>query len=103
MEWVFAPEIDVDSELAKVTKAIRQYGLPFMQEHVSIDTIIRDLEGKRFTVNDTRRYQLPVAYLVAGRKHEALKFIEQEVEAMKERSDPAAAQYRVFAQAVREG
>lgn len=105
LEWVFDPALGdiVDSEIAKIIRAIEQYGLPFMQEHTSLDSIIAELEATRYTVNDLRRYRLPVAYLLAGRKNEALKFVEQELEAMKERTDPAAAQYRDFAQAVREG
>lgn len=103
LQWVFDPALGdmVDSEIAKIMRSIEEYGLPFMQEHTSLDSIIEELEATRYTVNDLRRYRLPVAYLLAGRRDEALKFVEQELEAMKERTDPAAAQYRDFAQAVR--
>jgi hypothetical protein len=105
LQWVFDPALGdtMGSEIAKIARSIEQYGLPFMQEHTSLESIITELEATRYTVNDLRRYRLPVAYLLAGKRDEALKLLGQELEAMNERTDPAALQYRDFAQAVREG
>jgi hypothetical protein len=104
LQWVFDPALRdiVDSEIAKIIRSIEQYGLPFMQEHTSLDSIIEELEATRYTVNDLRRYRLPAAYLLAGKRDEALKLVGQELEAMRGRTDPAASQYRVFAQALQE-
>lgn len=103
LQWVFDPTMPeiVDSEITKIVRCIKEYGLPFMQEHTTLDSITAELEAKRYTFNEVRRYRLPVAYLLAGRRDEALKFIEQEMESMKESTDAASADYRGFAQAVR--
>jgi hypothetical protein len=105
LQWVFDPALTdiVDSEIAKIVRSIEQYGLPFMQKHTSLESIITELAATRYTVNDLRRYRLPVAYLLAGKRDEALKLVGQELEAMNGRTDPAATQYRDFAQALRKG
>jgi hypothetical protein len=102
LEWVFDPTMDVSDEMAKIMRAVEYYGLPFMEEHASLRSIINELQAKRFTINDTRRYRLPAAYLLAGRKEEALRFIEQELEGLRERTDDAAAQFREYVRAFKD-
>lgn len=101
LEWVFDPTLDATPELVKMTRAIQEYGLPFIQEHTALHSIITDLEGKRFTINDTRRYRLPAAYLLAGRKEEALRFVEHELKDLDARTDPTTAQFRDFVNALK--
>jgi hypothetical protein len=100
LEWVFDPTLDATPEIVKMTRAIQEYGVPFMQEHTALHSIIAELEAKRFTINETRRYRLPAAYLLAGQKEEALRFVEQELKDLNTRTDPAAAQFRDFANAL---
>ena len=100
MEWVFDPTLDAGSEITKVIRVIEEYGLPFMQEHLTLDQIITELEANRFTVNDLRRYRLPAAYVLAQRKDEARRFIEQELKELAPRTDSAANEFREFAQAL---
>jgi hypothetical protein len=101
LEWVFDPTLDADPEIAKIIRAIQEYGVPFMREHASLHSIITELEGKRFTINDTRRYRSPAAYLLAGRKEEALRFVEQELKDLEGRTDSAGAQFRDYAKALK--
>jgi hypothetical protein len=104
LEWIFDPtNVELtNGEIAKVGRAIEEYGLPFMQGHTDMGSIIAELESKRYTVNDLRRYRLPAAYLLAGRRDDALSFIEKELEAMRGRSDAAALAYLNFARALGE-
>jgi hypothetical protein len=104
LQWVFDPLMPtiVDGEIDKILLAVRGYGLPFMREHSKLDMITDALEMSRFTITDLRRYRLPVAYLLAGRKNEALRIVEGELESIIGRTDSAAGDYRDFARALRE-
>jgi uncharacterized protein YqcC (DUF446 family) len=99
LQWVFDPALTdlVESEIAKMIRAVREYGLPFMEEHTNLSQIIAELEAKRFTVNQVRRYRLPAAYLLARRKQEALRFVESELKELAAQTDSAASDFRDFA------
>lgn len=99
IEWVFDPTLDASPEISKLIRAIETYGLPFMEEHTRLGSIIAELEANRFTVNDLRRYRLPVAFFLAKRRDEARRFIEQELKDLVSRTDSAADQFREFARA----
>lgn len=100
LQWVFDPVQDPAPEITRIARAIEDYGLPFMTEHAKLDSFIAELEANRYTINDLRRYRLPVAYWLAGKTNDAAKFLRRELETMRERTDQAAIQNRGFAEAV---
>lgn len=104
LQWVFDPALPdlVAPEIAKIIRAVEEYGLPFMEEHITLNSIIAELEAKRFTVNDLRRYRLPAAYFLVGRREDALKFVEGELRELYKRTDEAATEFRHFAQAFKD-
>jgi hypothetical protein len=100
LEWVFDPEFDNDTEISRMVSAVREYGLPFMKAHRPLSSIVDALEQNQFTNKETRRYRLPIAYQLAGRGDEARRFIDEQLEELRDRTDAAAVQYRRFAQAL---
>jgi len=104
LQWVFDPDLPelISPEIEKIVRAISEYGLPFMREHVALESIIAELENKRFTSNSVRRYRLPVAYLLAGQKGKALQFVREEIDAARNDTSAAAQDYEGFAQRLRE-
>jgi len=99
LEWIFSPEINTEEEIGKIILATKQYALPFMSKHTTLESIITELEAKRYTVNDLRRFRLPAAYLLANQKERSLELIKAEENGLGARTDPAALQFRDFAQA----
>lgn len=104
LQWIFDPALPelTGPEIEKIIRAIGKYGLAFMHEHTTLDSIITELEAKHFTTNEVRQYRLPVIYLLAGRREKALWFVNQELEKMRTRTDAVATTYRNFAQRLKD-
>jgi len=100
LSWVFDPNVDSGSELEKIVVAIRLYAVPFMEAHKSLESIMRELENRRFTDIEGKRFRLPLAYVLAGFNEKALRFVEEQLAEIKDRSDVVAAEYRKFAEAL---
>jgi hypothetical protein len=97
LEWLFEPGFDNASEVRRMVRAIREYGLPFMKSYSELDSITEALESKRFTINQSRAYRLPIAYLLQGKTDLANLAVNKEVIALGDRTDAAARNYRRFA------
>jgi hypothetical protein len=103
LEWLFEPgSSDNDAEIARMVRAIRDYGLPFMKSHSTLEALTDALEASNFTNKQMRSYQLPIAYLLQGKTDEALSMISQELAGLGPRNDAAAQNYKSFAENFRE-
>lgn len=98
MEWSFRPGTDTAAEIAQIMRSIQDYGLPFMMKHSTLAAVTKALEEGHFTYNDSRRYRLPVAYLLQGKSQLAVQMVNEELSRLETRVDGAAQDYRKFAE-----
>lgn len=96
LEWLFELEFENEQEVSKMVRAIADYGMPFMKSHQTLESMTEALEHKNFTVNESRAYRLPVAYLLQGKKENAVQILNQEISKLGTRTDEAARNYRAF-------
>jgi hypothetical protein len=96
LEWLFEPEFENEQEVRRMVRGVADYGLPFMKSHGTLASITEALEQKNFTVNESRAYRLPVAYLLQGKKDAATLIFNDEISKLDARADTAAENYRAF-------
>ena len=100
IKWTFAAQSisDVEVEAKKLAACLRQYAVPFIESHASLPVIVTSMEQMRTTYRESVIYRLPAAYLVQGQTALARHYVENELAAIKTRSDRAANDYRLFAE-----
>jgi hypothetical protein len=98
-EWVISPA-SMSSAATQIAEAVREYGVPFMQEGQDFDRLTILVE--RHGIDHLARYRRPVLELVAGRAGNAIQLIDDSVASLKGRHDLAAAQFERFAAAFRD-
>ena len=85
-------------EAEKLIARVRQYAVPFIESNASLPAIVANLEQMRPTTNkESATYWLPVAYLVQGNAGRARRYVQNQLTAIKTRTDMAANAYRQFA------
>jgi hypothetical protein len=96
IEWAFGT---ADLSIAmSLRDSLRMFGYPAMESLSSSDAIIESLQKCRMTLNEDRRYRLPAAYLLQGKKDIAIQELHRELENIGERTVLAAAEFRRFAE-----
>jgi len=98
IEWEFGT---ADPTIAMALRdSIRTFGYPAVQSLAYPEAVIETLKKKREKLFTTlfREYELPVAYLLQGRKDLAIQELHCELDSIRERTDPAAMEYRLFAE-----
>ena len=101
LEWVFDPGIDNITEIDKIIAAIKMYGIPFMESHTSLESIICELERRQFVDIEGKRFLLPIAYLLSGRRKKAIEFVDKQLVEIEGRTDVVAAEYRALAKVLK--
>jgi len=56
------------------------------------------LKDNRMTFNESRAYRLPVVYFLQGKKDLLIQDLRNQLDAMHDRTDMAAMEYRIFAE-----
>lgn len=97
--WTFTP-VRVNETASDMVDAIGTYGIPFMHSVVDLDQLRLRLED-RMGPSDQLVYRRPAAAFLANATSEALAFLDNELAANGTRTDPAAAQFRSFADRLR--
>jgi hypothetical protein len=83
---------------ADLAEHVNSYGLPWMRQYVTLDAILADPDADNRPRD--RRYR-PVALMLLGRPSEAGRQLDADLDALAGRSDPAAGNFRRFANALR--
>ncbi len=97
--WEFQGEGDPSwaARATNIAQHIEQYAFPWMDRYRTLDEILTGIDaGLSLQGADLR----PVALLLLGRRGDALRQLEADVQALGDRTDPAAANFRHFAEAV---
>lgn len=98
LEWLFEPTpFDYESESQRMVKAVEVYGIPFMTENGTLESLVRNLKQLRFTSKEMAVYRLPIAHLLAGETSLAVSYVDSQVKELGDRDDLAARQYKTFA------
>lgn len=96
IEWEFrTPDLAIANGLLD---SIRRFGCPAMESLSSPEAVIEALRNRQMIDNQSRAYRLPAAYFVQGEKESAIQEVRSELAAIRERNDPAAKEYRLFAE-----
>jgi hypothetical protein len=99
--WLFRPSGN-DEVTEEMVDTIVNYGLAFMRSTTDLAELCRKLEA-RMGWDHQIMYRHPVALLVAGRPQEANALIERSLINLRDRDDPAAEEFRTFAEKVQSG
>ncbi len=99
LEWLFGLRPAPEPEVQNLIGAVRAFGMPFIESKASLPLLAADLEALRFTFKESAIYRLPIAYLLLRNSNQARQYVQQQLNALGERADDAANQYRRFATA----
>jgi hypothetical protein len=101
VEWTIDTNGSTLSRQVKdMVEAVRAYGLPFMKENRTLESVRRLLD-EGIGYDHQLVYRRPVAYLLAGEERLAREILDASVARLGERTDAAAQQLRQFAEALR--
>jgi len=101
LEWLFDPKAspaDHVQESKRIAKGITLYGVPFLREYATLETVVTCLEQSKFSFVERANYHLPVAYRLVGEEQKAKAFVQRRLVDFNNRTDLAANQYRQFAE-----
>ncbi len=98
--WIFVEGSGERSVAEDMGAAIDAYGVPFMRSVADLRSLRRRMD-ERSGFEHQNAYCRPVAALLAGDATEAGARLDEELEALGTRSDPAATDFRSFASALR--
>jgi hypothetical protein len=97
--WIFTPA-SAEGVAEDLAQTVRAHALPFMQSTVALPDLCRRLdEGLGF--HHQIAYRRPVAWLLAGQPAHAAELLGELVARLGDRSDPAAVEFRRFAEILR--
>lgn len=100
MAWLFTPG-GSEEVSARMADAVAAHGVPFMRSVVDIGDLRRRLHD-RYGFEHQLVYRRPVAALLAADLGQARALLDDTVAAMGARTDLAAADFRRFAEALRD-
>jgi hypothetical protein len=80
--------------------AVATYGLPLMRKMTALAALCEGMEG-RLGFSHQLNYRRPVAVMLSGDSTRASRILEESVAKLGDRSDPAAQEFRRFAEALR--
>ncbi len=98
--WIFAPDRSA-STARDMVSAIERYGVSFMRSIVDFRDL-RNALDKGIGIEHQLVYRRPVAQFLAGDLGRARQTLDDSLASLGERSDLAAAEFRRFAQALRQ-
>lgn len=98
MDWILTRESPEENTavIADILASLEAYGLPYMRQRTSLEGLAEALlanEGH----NHVRIYRAPAALFLLNRPNEALDYLESELRAAADRTDPAVMEFRAFA------
>lgn len=93
--WEFRDADLATAQAANMASAIERYGMPYVESHIRMDSLIAELEGSTPWIYGQMR--IPAALALLGRKADARSFLERELRDLVDRHDPAAQFLRRFA------
>ncbi len=95
LQWSFDNTKPVRPEAESLLAAICDYGLPYIENHATLDAVIE--AGYRLSKSESLAYRLPMALMLTGRAKEARQAVAGRLSSIDSRTDPAAGIYRTFA------
>jgi hypothetical protein len=95
--WFFGEDEDNASAVRKMVSAIRAHGLPFMEANATLDALCETIANSRYGWPEQLAYRLPLVYYLTGEVVKAKEVLDSHLEALGQRADPAAEEYRGFA------
>jgi hypothetical protein len=96
VEWEFGTADPVLA--ASLRDNIRMFGYPLIESLASRGAVADALKDNRMTFNESRAYRLPVVYFLQGKKDLLIQDLRNQLDAMHDRTDMAAMEYRIFAE-----
>ena len=95
--WLFTRGgVAVATEMSNLVAAVAEFGLPFMRESSDLGGLRHLIEEKMGFAHQLI-YRHPVVCLLAGDNDMALRVLETSLAELGQRTDPAAAEFRSFA------
>lgn len=94
LQWLFEEGMDNASEFKRMVQAVEVYGFPFMEANSTLNALIETMEQLKLPYV---YYQLPVAYRLVGEEEQAKEVLQRQLEALGDREDAGAQNYKKFA------
>ena len=98
--WEFHADDDADwaDQASNLATHVKRYAFPWMDRYSTLEDVLAGIdEGLSLFEPELR----PAALLLLGRRDDALREIDERLAAIKDRADPAAENFRAFANALR--
>lgn len=98
-QWILHEAGPVNT-IPDLVAAVATYGLPFMRRMTKLAALCEGLEG-RLGFSHQLNYRRPVAWMLSGDSPRASRAVEESFANLGDRRDPAAQEFRIFAEALR--
>jgi hypothetical protein len=95
--WACASRDEIRPTLEDMIEALQLVGIPFMKTHAQLERLANRLQRQDVGVPEFVAYRLPVALVLLGEFDKCKGEIENWLEHISARSDPAAEEFRRFA------
>jgi hypothetical protein len=92
--WQFGDK-DSQSQADELLTAVENYGLPFMRDHVELESIRDAIEQGNAEFGE---YRLPVVLSLLGRDDEAVRMIDDRLQELGDADNPFAHEFRAYAE-----
>lgn len=100
-EWELSDSC-IDNVTADIIEKIVTYGLPFIEKYRNPNELLKCLEERRYILEITRIYKLPIMYYLLGYKDKALEYVDTVSNNFKDKNNVDAERYLGFTQKFRE-
>ncbi|GMO62130.1 MAG: hypothetical protein Ta2A_08570 [Treponemataceae bacterium] len=96
-EVVFQSDDEISARVADMENALVQFGIPFFEQHTSLESIEPVLRTNKYGIPEYNAYRLPIVLNMLDKKQDAADCVNAWLEEISPRTDEAAERYRLFA------
>ncbi len=100
--FLFSSSRDVALIADELCNEVKTYGLDFARKVTDLSALVEAMQVARFGMSEQIGYRVPVGYLLLGESDKAIWFINQKIDEIGSRTDPAALRYKNFAERITE-
>ncbi len=95
--YVFSEDGSVETVVEELVKDVREYGLPFIRDHIDMAALIEGMVKCRFAVRFMVAYRIPAGLFLLRRMDAAKSYLNTELAKLRNQSDPASLRFKAFA------
>jgi len=97
ISYNFSSQNPPDPVVASLIASVGKFGLPFIERHVEMATLVNSLRTGKFSIPFMVAYRVPAGLYLLGQNKDAISYLNAELVKIGDRDDPAATRFKSFA------